>query len=106
MVLLQSRVRAKMSKRAASQRAPLHVDHIGMELGARPSYDLPGRSSWSAASIEEEVASRITQARVREMLQRLASKRKAASDQDAADDGSGVSGGSGGVGGSVAVEAA
>lgn len=94
-VLLQSRVRAKMSKRAASERAPLHEDQIGMELGARPSSRSP--------AIEEEVASRSIQARVREMLQRLASKKNAASDQDAADDGSGVGGGSGDVAGSVAV---
>ena len=69
-VLLQSRVRAKMSKRATRERAPLHVDQIGMELGALPSYYLRGGSSWSPASIEADVASRIIQSQVREMLQR------------------------------------
>ena len=103
MVLLQTRVRGKMSKRAARERALLHVDQIGMELGARPSYYLPGRSTWSPASIDEDSASRIIQSFVRKMLQRMEGRMNAASDQDAADDGSGVGGGSGDVAGSVAV---
>ena len=102
-VLLQTRVRGKMSKRAARERALLHVDQIGMELGARPSYYLPGRSTWTPASIEEDGAIRVIQSFMRKMLQRLENKKNGASDQDAADDGSGVGGGSGDVAGSVAV---